>query len=98
MSLNQHNGCGSATGIWAWVKPPQGHARIHCDQHDESYEIGGTEADRCAADRALLLGMMGDATGRPWWQRPMFRLKAYLYYLAVRRCASVYFYYHGPNP
>ena len=95
MSLNQHNGCGSAKGMWAWVKPPQGHARVHCDAHDEAYDIGGDEHDRYLADRALMRGIMGDATGRPWWQRPGFRVKAILYYLAVRKFASPYFYYHA---
>lgn len=78
------NGCGARSGWQAWIRPPQGHARVHCDAHDIAYRRGGTKKDRKAADVALFKGLMADMKQMRWWQRPGFYLKAKSYYYAVR--------------
>jgi hypothetical protein len=78
------NGCGAKSGWRRWIRPPQGHARVHCDQHDLDCVIGGDRSDEIAAAKRLLRGLLSDAPSRPWWQRPGFRAKAWIYYAAIR--------------
>ncbi len=87
------NGCGARSGWQAWIRPPQGHAVVHCNAHDVDYRRGGTKSDRKAADRKLLRGLMQDMKLRRWWQKPGFFIKAYLYYLAVRALGRYNFHF-----
>ena len=91
------NGCGAQKGWQSWIRPPQGHARIHCDRHDIRYRRGGTWKDRQIADRELLAGLLSDMRQMRWWQQPGFFLKAYLYYAAVRIFGR-YDWHHLPEP
>lgn len=87
------NGCGAKTGWMSYLPLPQGHARIHCDQHDVAYKRGATKRDRLIADQMLLEGMLEDMRSMRWWQRPGFWYKAWLYYVAVRIfCADMFHY------
>jgi hypothetical protein len=78
------NGCGAKKGWRRWLRPPQGHARVHCDQHDLDCLVGGDRKAEIAAAKRLLSGILSDAPSRPWWQRPGFRVKAWIYYVAIR--------------
>lgn len=84
------NGCGGKGG---WVRPPALRSRVFCDRHDVAYFAGGTEDDRRVADRRLYERIKQDASERPWWQQPTFRMQAWLYYRAVRLFGRRYFHY-----
>ncbi len=87
------NGCGARSGPLSWIRPPQGHAVEHCNEHDINYRRGGTKQDRKNADRQLLKGLMSDMKQMRWWQMPGFYLKAYLFYVAVRVLGGPTFHY-----
>jgi|GEM_PF-539788 len=54
------NGCGAASGIIKYIRPPHGKFFIReCNLHDCDYAIGGHEADRTIADLVLKQRMMG---------------------------------------
>lgn len=75
------NGCGAKKGWRRFIRPPQGHARVHCDEHDFDCLKGGDAAAERAAARRMYNGMMRDALSMRWWQRPGFRFKAWIYYM-----------------
>jgi hypothetical protein len=91
-------GCGGKGG---WINPPEFVFHADCCLHDKLYELGGTEADRKAADRAFLADMLdsadrhGDNVGLRGLDRWSYRIAAYVYYRAVRWCGKRFFHYRS---
>ncbi len=77
------NGCGAQAGWLSRIRPPQGHARVHCDQHDLESWLGGSTWQRLGSAVALTHGLLGAASAQRWWIRPAWRMQAIAYGLAV---------------
>lgn len=75
------NGCGAAGSI---LDPPDLRFREACDDHDVAYALGGTPADRRAADREFRREMLRRASAAPWYKAAYLYPVAWLYWGAVR--------------
>ena len=84
------NGCG---GKGSWIDPPDWLFKASCNHHDFEYWRGGTEADRKHADWGFYQAMIEDANRASWWRRPFARMRAWVYYRAVRTFAKSYFFH-----
>lgn len=82
------NGCG---GKGSWLRPPSWLSFASCDQHDFNYWIGGDEAARALADRQFYDASLEDVRGFCWWRRPLARVRALAYYIAVRLFGNPFF-------
>ena len=90
------NGCSCAPDGW----PGVGSFRAACDDHDFLYWLGGDEADRLAADRALRRLMVANVRSVPrwrWLKRRRIWAWAQLYYRAVRCCGGDHFAFDPPE-
>ncbi len=92
MTFNEAKaGCGPRT----WRRTiPTWHARALCVQHDRRYYIGGTEADREAADYALYDGMRRQAAKEAPLRRVWMLYQAWVFYRFVRWGGAEHF-HHG---
>ena len=75
------NGCGAQGSI---IDPPDLRFRDACDDHDIAYAMGGTPADRAAADREFRQAMLKKAACAPWHKRAYLVPGAWLYWAGVR--------------
>lgn len=87
---SQPNGCGGKGG---WVDPPEFVFHDSCNDHDISYSVGGTEADRKNADEAFYREMKRAAAKAPWYAMTFLYSQAWIYYKAVRLFGGKFFNY-----
>lgn len=96
------NGCGSKGWPFGWLRPAKLCYSAACDEHDLRYFIGGTEADRRAADNALwiacLLALNAWEAERPrgWLGVRLRGIAAGIFWIAVRLGGEAAFHY-GPQ-
>ena len=97
------NGCGPHSwkfkghtwrSKWFAIATPGGSAA--CNQHDLDYWIGGTEADRHAADLRMRDTMIAEANKRWFLARWLLRSEAHLFYRLVDTEGGTRF-RHGPK-
>lgn len=88
MNQVKPNGCGAANSKF---NPPDLVFKSACDDHDEAYDLGGTNTDRKQADERFLSGMKASVRKRPWYYRPFYYTSAYTYYAAVRLFGAEHF-------
>lgn len=84
------NGCGPES--WKG-RGPNWLFRACCYQHDYNYAVGGKEADRRWSDWGFYSAMRKDIRRLPWYRRPLARIKAWLFYTAVRLFGKKHFNY-----
>lgn len=97
------NGCGPTEWKFrghTWrsklFAPPTPGGSAACNQHDLDYWVGGTQADKDAADARLRDSMIALANQRWFLARWVLRQEARLFYDLVQREGHQYFFY-GPQ-
>ena len=82
-------GCGAkGADVPDWIFLPA------CEEHDMLYWVGGTKADRLAADRLFLkVALELSRKQTSWWKRRWYSAMAYIYYVGIRIGSGKFFYY-----
>jgi hypothetical protein len=77
------NGCGPEG--WGWLVPdgPKQLFKKPCNDHDDRYEIGGTEPDRIEADWILFKDCLASLKNERWYIRYPWSALSILYLLSV---------------
>ncbi len=79
--MGEPNGCGGQGSV---IDPPELRFADACDDHDLAYGLGGTPADRKAADREFRRAMLLKASCAPWYKAAYLYPAAWGYWAAVR--------------
>lgn len=92
------NGCGPSrwkyaghTWRWKWLALKTPGARAICDAHDLAYWVGGTDADRLAADERLRTDIIALAQTRWFGARWLLEAEAGIFYRFVRDQGAQFF-------
>ena len=94
-------GCGCATGLLKYIKPPYAKRYyVPCFLHDNEYDKGGDECNRKVVDRQLFNNMQ--KVSRQLSNEPFtltwFTLIALLYYVSVRLFGRFFYKYKSTQP